>query len=190
MDKQRFSILYLAKTNPAAEGLLEAVWHKALYEKLQDRIFHDGAVRTNDEFLAEVLRDGCLPFVVVCNGEIAACAWLNCLTNRMARTHFVIFRDYWGRELHKNIGRNAFAYILTRKDDKGYLFDCLYGITPKSNALAWRAALDCGWQKVGELPKSCFMARKSASETGIITCATRDILGIGEGEKRGALWVF
>lgn len=190
MQERRFSIFYLTNSNPAAVSLMESVWHKALHEKLQDRIFHDGTVKTVDEFVAEILRPGSLPFVVLCNGEIAACSWLNCITNRTARTHFVIFRDYWGKDLHKNIGQNTYAYILTRKDKMGYLFDCLYGVTPKSNPLAWKAALDCGWQRVGELPNGCYMAGKGRSEPGIITCATREILGIEEGSNRSALWVF
>lgn len=190
MRERRFSMLYLTNGNPAAESLMQAVWHKLLFERLVEKLFYDGIVQTGEDFLKEVLRPGCLPFVVLCNGEIAACSWLNCITGRMARTHFVIFKDYWGKDLHRNIGLNAYAYILTRRDDRGYLFDCLYGITPKSNSLAWKAALGCGWQKSGELPNACFIAGKGASETGIITCATREILGIGEGEKRSALWVY
>lgn len=190
MSGHKFSILYLDCANQAATGLMRAVWENILRDRLKDSLFYDGSVATAEGFIAEVLRPGSLPFVILGNDEIAALSWLNCITGRMARTHFAIFRKFQGRKLHVSIGRNLYAYILTRKDAAGYMFDCLYGITPLSNPLAWKAALDCGWQKTGEIPQACFMASRGASETGVITCATREILGINDGRERTAKWEF
>lgn len=188
MRKHSFAILYLHNGQPETNSILKAVWQKIVNEKLQARLFYDGSVSTEEEFCRELFRYGCLPFVVMLGGEFAAFSWLNCITGKMARTHFVIFRDYWGKHFHQGIGKNFYSYILTRKDGHGFLFDSLYGITPKSNSLAWKAAIDCGWHKVGELPNACFIARRNKSEPGIITCATREVLGIKDNEEREARW--
>lgn len=188
MAKCKFNILYLDKDSLEAGVILEAVWCRIYEDGLSKSLFYDGSVMTLGEFTREIMRHGSLPFAVFCNGEIAAFSWLNCITGKMARTHFVVFKKFWGRRLHENMGRHLYEYILTRKDGFGYLFDCLYGLTPVSNKLAWKAAMRCGWKKIGEIPRACFMASDKKSETGILTCATREIMGIGEDQEMEWIW--
>lgn len=181
-----YAILYLDIRKGESGRVLDAVWRELLADRLEKKVFYDGSVKSGADFRGEILRPGSLPFVVLRDGAIAAFCWLNNISGRMARTHFVIFRKAWGRKSHVLIGRHFFKYALTRKDGQGYLFDCLYGLTPEHNVLAWRASLDCGWRKVGIVPRACFVAGKG-SVNGVMVCATRDILGIGD-EETGAIW--
>lgn len=185
---RRFAICYLPESNPATPGLLGAVYDGLVSDGLLNSLFHDGSVRTRDAFWDELIRPGCLPFVVMQGGEVAACSWLNNIHGRAAQTHFVIFRRFWGRRLHESIGRHLYRYILTRQDDQGHLFDCLYGITPENNALAWRAALRCGWRRSGLIPHYCLMSDTGESVSGVVTVATREFLGISDAEISEATW--
>lgn len=188
--KYNFHILYLNRLSAVSPGMLVSVWGRIGKDGIYERLFYDGAIRTESEFLYEMVKPGVLPFVVMGNGEIAAFSWLCDITSRMARTHFFISRPYQGRRLRIEIGRHLYSYILTRKDQAGYLFDCLYGITPKSNPLAWKAACSCGWQKCGEIPNACFIDQKRSSEAGVITCATREILAIDPEDQAEARWSY
>lgn len=184
-----FRILYVDWRDVSiAAGLLEEVWRRIEEERLVESLFYDGSVLCLEGFIREIARDGCLPFAVMGDGELAAFSWLNCITGKAARTHFVIFKKFRGRKLRLIIGPHLYKYILTRRDGMGYLFDCLYGITPKCNPLAWKAALSCGWKESGEIANACYMANERRSVNGIITCATREILNIGEGESWEAVW--
>lgn len=168
--------------------MLGAVFDKAREEGILESLFYDGSVKTGDEFIKEVLRPGSLPFVVMGDGELAACSWLNQIAGRTARVHYAIFRKFHGRRIHQSIGKHLYGYILTRKDAGGHMFDCLYGITPAINPLAWKAALACGWKKTGILPQSCFIEAEGKSVAGIITCATRETLGIEQEEMLEGAW--
>ena len=187
-EEQQFSALYLEGQNPAAQGILEAAFRQIVEEGLLESLFYDGTVNSRDHFLDVVLRPGTLPFVVMCKEQIAALTWLNCIEGRAARVHFVIFRKFWGRKTHRRIGWNLYRYILSRQDEAGYLFDCLYGVTPETNLLAWRAAIKCGWKLAGTIPARCFIAASAESVGGVVTSATREILGIAEGEEVPARW--
>lgn len=185
----KFCILFAdMEDRDIAQALLWDVWACMKRDKLVERVFYDGNVGSGAEFREHLLRPGSLPFVVLADCEIAACSWLNCIEGRAARTHFVIFRKFWGRRWRCEIGRRLYSYILTRKDGMGYLLDCLYGITPANNPLAWKAALSCGWERGGEIAKACYIAKEGKSVNGIVTCATREILGIEDGYAGDAVW--
>lgn len=182
-----FRIIYLDRRDAElAENLLDAVWNCLERDRLLESLFYDGSVKSRTDFYNEILRDGCLPFVVAGDGEMAAFSWLNCITGKAARTHFAVFRKFWGKRMRCEIGRHLYRYILTRKDKLGYLLDCLYGITPERNPLAWKAALSCGWKKSGEIANACYVAKEGKSVNGIVTCATREILAIADAES--AIW--
>lgn len=185
-----FRTIYLNGLDLDNAALLGVAWRQIEKDGARESLFYDGTIKTEREFFAETLRPGTLPFIVLGGAEIAAFCWINGITSRMGRTHFFISRKFRGRKLREPIGRNFFRYILARKDAAGHLFDCLYGITPVSNPLAWRAALACGWERRGEIPNACYIARRGESEAGVITCATREILGIGENGEAGPIWSY
>lgn len=185
---EKFTALYVDKALPIAPGLLGHVFDKVVEDGLLASLFYDGSVRTKDEFLDEVLRPGTIPFVVMYGKDVAAFSWLNDIQDRSARAHFVIFRKFWGRRTRIPLGRNFYKYVLSIRDAAGYLFDCVYGITPESNPLAWKAALQSGWRLIGSIPNRVFLADTGKSAGGVVTAATREILGVVEGEMVEATW--
>lgn len=181
-----FTVLYVDRSWQTAHVVISSVYDRIMEDGLLGSLFYDGTVRSREDFLKEVSQDGVLPFAVMDGKEVAAFCWLNHLTVGAARAHYVVFREYWGRHT-REMGKHLFRYILSRKDERGYLFDCIYGITPENNPLAWRAAVKSGWEKVGYLPSFCRMA-DGTSVGGVITSATRDILGIADDEIVEAVW--
>lgn len=173
MKEHKFRINYLFGLNTSNVNALAHVFNLISKAGLIERVFYDGKIRREDAFIAEMLAPGTLPFLITDGDTVAAFSWLNDITSRMARTHFVILPEYWGKDTHKEIGSQLYGYILNCKDAGGYLFDCLYGIIPKSNLLAIKAALNCGWQKCGEIPKACYLAREGKSIAGILVYTTR-----------------
>lgn len=182
-----FATLFL-DSEEWAGNILARAYELIVGQGLLDSLFYDGSIACYAHFERELIRPGSLTFAVVRDGEIAALAWFNGITSKMARTHFVIFRNYWGRKNRIRIGRQFFSYILTLEYGGRHMFDCLFGITPVNNPLAWKAAIACGWQERGIIPNACYMARDGKSIDGVLTCATRGILGINESEKRDAAW--
>lgn len=180
MPTHEFLIYYLNYHSKTSHELLYEIWEQLCEDGLVETLFYDGSIECQSQFYREILRLGCLPFAVFSNGQIAAFTWLNCISGKSAKTHFVIFKQFWGKRLRTAIGRHVWNYILSRKDRDGYLLDSIYGITPVSYALAIKAAVSCGWKKCGEIPNACWLAHKCKSEAGIITCATREFLNTPE----------
>lgn len=172
--------IYIDYTKPECECQLAEVWAALEDERLWKRLFYDGRVADFESFKKEIARPGCLPFVVYGMGRLAMFAWLNHLYEGTARSHFVVFREFWGREKRISLGRFLYDYILSLRDSDGYVLDCLYGITPATYTLAIKAVLASGWQMCGRLDNACYLAQNREYVPGVITCATRQILGLEE----------
>lgn len=184
----RFSLIYLDEKLPFVPGVLGAVHDRICAEGLLPRLFHDGAARTRDAFAEVILRPGSLPFVLMADGDMAAFVWCQVTQPRTARVHFVVFRRFWGRATRLALSRRVFRYLLTRRDADGHLFDSLYGVTPENNPLAWKAALQCGWRKVGVIPRFVWLAERGETVGGVITAVTRDMLGLTDEDNTEAVW--
>lgn len=183
----KYAILYLVD-RPGTTELLGHVFDKIISEGLFESIFYDGTVNTKSQFIADVLRTGSMPFVVMADDDVAGFAWLNSFEGRTARVHFVCFRRFWGHTLSIPIGRRYLRYVLTRRDEHGYLFDSLVGITPKDNALACRMALKCGCVMAGTIPNFLYVAERGLSVDAVAVAATRESVGVHDGEVTEAVW--
>lgn len=157
-------------------ALVQDIYERMRREGTANRVFYDGSIQSTEAFEELIFRSGTLPFLVFLRGEPAAFIWVNGVEGRAGRGHFVLFRNAWGREQSRCLGRFMFAWLLTRKDADGYLFDVIVGVTPASNALARKWVLECGAEQVGVLPSFAFMARTETTEDAIITAATRESL--------------
>lgn len=177
MPPEPYLVRYIDYLKPDSCDLLDEIWEKLVADRLWRALFYDGSVTDFSSFRKEIGRPGCLPFAVYGMGRLAMFSWLNNLQNRTARSHFVVFREFWGRAKRLRLGRFLYDYILTRRDDDGYILDCLYGITPATYQLAIRAVLASGWVRCGVIPNVCYMADVNEHVDGVITCATREILG-------------
>lgn len=183
----KYAILYLDAQQSGTPGLLGHVFDKMAAEGLLGRVFYDGTVRTPEEFLADVLRPGSLPFVIMAGEDVACFTWLNSIEGRAARGHFTFFRRFWGRGNSVPMGRRFFRYALSRQDADGYLFDCIVGITPQSNPLSWKFALECGCDLAGTIPAFLYMADTRTSVDAVTVAATRKGMGVKDGEVTEAV---
>lgn len=180
---EKYLVQYIHYADGRAQAMLERVWRRIAADRLAEDLFYDGSVRTWPEFRAQLLRPGCLPFMAYANGELAMFTWLNSLEGKMARSHFAVFRQFWGRKKRIPLGQHLYRHILALKDERGHLLDCLYGITPAANRLALNAVLACGWEKRGVIPHACQIQKSGQIVDGVLTCATREILGIGHADS-------
>ncbi len=177
---ERFFMQYL-QDSPDARKHLSQVFDRMCAEGTLERTFYDGTVRTREEFLADVLRTGSLPFLVFWEGRPAGFTWYNTLEGRSARGHYVFFKSVWGRKTSALIGRCIYERFLTLRDERGYLFDLILGLTPKSNAVAWKLPLLCGAFIIGEIPHGAYMAASGQTEHAVLVGVTRESLGLEEG---------
>ena len=184
----KHAIVYLDAKRPEVPGLLAGVFDRMVAEGLLSRVFYDGSVQNGEQFLAEVLRPGSLPFAIMAGDEVACFTWLNSIEGRAARGHFVFFRKFWGRKTSVPIGRRYFRYALSRRDADGYLFDCIVGVTPRYNPLSWKFALECGCDMVGTIPAYLYMADTRTSVDAVAVAATREGMGVHDGEVTEAVW--
>ena len=181
LSHENFRMLYLNDGEEERE-LLHGVYARLEAEGTAKRTFYDGTVTNAEEFVAHMLCPGSLPFLLFWDGKPAGITWFNSCEGRSARGHFVLFRDVWGRETTAAIGRGIFTYMLTLKDNIGFFFDVLLGLTPASNSLAWRLGMLCGAKEVGSIPMGIFNARSGRAEDAKLYYVTRDVLGISEKE--------
>lgn len=163
----------------ASRHALRGVYRRIHQQGLRGAVFYDGSMEDETAFLAAMLRPGVLPYLALTDDEPAAFVWLNGIEGRAARGHFVFFKDFWGRKKSVPLGRFLFEYLLSLRDGQGYFFDVLVGVTPASNPLVWRRAVDCGARLVGTLPRFCLMA-DGTTQDGVAVAVTRTSLGIAE----------
>ena len=177
MQDSRLHMHYLGDTN-AERNLLRAIYGRLKSEKTLSCTYYDGTIRSEDEFLADILKPGSLPFLIFWEGRQAGFCWFNTVRGKSAYGHFVFFRDFWGHQTTCQMGRAIFSRVLTFKDQQGYLFDVLLGMTPRKNTLAWRPALLCGARRIGVIPYGIFDAANGKSADAMLVAVTRDSLGI------------
>lgn len=178
-DNEKLRMLYLTD-NDDARAVLRDIWGRMVADKTAATVFYDGTVSNAEEFVAELLRRGSLPFLIFWKNEPAGLTWFNSIEGRSARGHFVLFRTVWGRKTTIAIGKGIFTYVLTRKDARGYLFDTLLGLTSSHNSLAWRLGILCGAKEVGCIPHGIFNAKNGKTEDAKMYYVTREVLGIPE----------
>ena len=106
------------------------------------------------------------------------------------RIHFTMFKESWGRKRNAvAVARHFVSYVLTRRDAEGFLLDTLYGLTPTSNRLACRFVQQAGMEKIGILPNAVSLFFKGRqTDDALVTCATRESLGIAPDGNVEATW--
>lgn len=161
------------------------VFEHILKEGMLKRIFYDGTINTKEEFASLTLRPGTLPFLALRDGEPVAFTWLNSIEGRAARGHFIFFKNSYGKAKSIPLGNFMFSSLLSYKDAKGYILDTLIGVTPESNQLAWRRAIDCGAKYFGRIPHLAYIAERDETEDCVVVIVTRESLGIENEVENG-----
>ena len=106
------------------------------------------------------------------SGDLMGFAWLNRFEHRLARIHFCSF-DGFGLAEKIEAAEYASDYILSLKDDDGYIFDVLEGRIASGNMAAQMLVSAAGFIKTGFVPHGSFNRSKGISEDAVIYCKTR-----------------
>lgn len=107
--------------------------------------------------------------------QLVGFAWYDAFAAKSCFGHVVFFKDAWGRA--RQYGKQVYRQLLSYSDGMGFLFDCVMGLTPVNNPLAWKGAVACGASKIGVIPKALFDAESGESMDAVLTVATRKIIG-------------
>ncbi len=185
---RKFVVLYMDRTAPGTPDALGSVFDRIVEDGLLHNLFVDNPIRTRDRFIEEMLVPGTLPLVVTCEDDMAGFSWFNRIQGKSASSHFVVFRRFWGRKTRIPLVRRFSRYMLSLRDGDGHLFDCLYGVTPGNNPLAWKVGIQSGWRMIGTIPNRIFLADEGKSVDGVVTAVTREILGMTGEESVEAVW--
>ena len=117
-------------------------------EGLAVKCYPDG----RDHWLAEMKTKRSSLYVVILNDLVFGMLWLNDFRARYAHAHFVVFKDFHGRENACN-AQDALNKVLHGKDFDGrYVFDGFLAMIPTWNRLAVAYARRCGFRSVGVIP--------------------------------------
>lgn len=160
-----------------AKDVADSVW-LACWQRMEDdgaieKVFYDGTVTSPEGFVQEMRLPYVHPHIVCVDGTPACIVWLTNLEGRMARAHFLTFKEH--SKIARHLGRFAFQQLLTYTyEDGSYIFDVIFGMTPCSNMLAVNTCIKSGFKKVGVLPNGAWIAAKGKSENMIVTAVTRE----------------
>ena len=175
MTDERFCMRHLAPGAPESPYVVRRIWRRMEEDRLTRATFYDGSVTTADGLVHELLECGALSFALFWEGYLCGAAWFNTFEGRTARGHFTLFRKVWGHARTVPVGRGIFSTALHLKDDRGYFFDAVLGLTPESS-LSWRLALRCGARLVGRIPNGVYLAAEDRSAPAVLVAATRESL--------------
>jgi hypothetical protein len=87
-----------------------------------------------------------------CDEKIAGLSWVNEFLGRTAKVHYVIHPSFWGKNKSRPILKAFLNYWFSMQHNGEKIFTALMGVTPATNRLAVRMALDCGGVLMGTIP--------------------------------------
>lgn len=187
---REYKILFIGADSAFSDWVLSCVWEKIIADNLVSTVFYDGSCSTQEEFLASMKDKSNIPFIVFRKDDasIPMFLWLNGVEGRAMRAHFTLFRDSWGARRHAtDMAHHVITWLLTRKDERGHLWDTIYGMTPMRNRLACRFILRAGMRVVGVLPNAASIANGSVDDI-LITYATRTTFGLQDDSIVEGIW--
>ena len=137
------------------DSAIRSLYAQMVEEKTADTVFYDGAVRSGEDFLNMMKFGNFKLYVIFVDQAKSGILWLHDFGPRCAQLSFCLFKNVWGGKKSVEIGKKCVNDILYMRDaSDNYIFDMLYGCTPKSNRLALRFVRNIGWKHSGDLP--CF----------------------------------
>ena len=170
-----FFMHYLNYLDHESEQIVRHVHMRLVEEGLLKSTLYGMQDRSVDAFVSLVLRSGTLPYLLMDSKQLVGFAWYDAFAAKSCFGHVVFFKDAWGRA--RQYGKQVYRQLLSYSDGMGFLFDCVMGLTPVNNPLAWKGAIACGASKIGVIPKALFDAESGESMDAVLTVATRKIIG-------------
>ena len=170
-----FFMQYLNYLDSDSELVVRCVYMRMKDENLLKSTLYGMHNKSVDAFVSLVLRNGTLPYLLMDGKRVIGFAWYDAFAAKSCIGHVVFFREAWGNA--RQFGKQVYRQLLSYNDGMGFLFDCVMGLTPINNPLAWRGAVACGASKIGVIPKALFDAENGESIDAVLTVATREIIG-------------
>lgn len=149
------------------DSILVALWRHMETQGKAKRVFYNGHIRTEYDWMVFIKDPGNhVLFVVDDTTEtICALAWLNGVEDRCAKAHFCILVPY-----KRGIGNAIMDFWKGfRWPDGTPTLKTLVGLTPESYDQALRAIKILGFKTVGSIPDICDMVYENRREAGVIT---------------------
>lgn len=161
---------------------LRSLWSRLVEERLVEVVFHDGGVRSLDDFCSLLAPERAWLYRMDAEGVPVGFFWCNGFGGRSAQVHFCFFRS--GMPLARDAGRTALRFLLVAADGRREApLMTLVGGTPAPYRHALRLAYDLGFSRLGVVPQG---ARLAPGVPGggphgkvvdlVLTVATRDML--------------
>ena len=135
----------------------------------------DGCATNADEFLALMQSPSQQLYLGLIGEILGAVVWCNNFKKGSCEVHYATRKWTWGKYTVR-LGKEFCAHILNQKDDRGYLFDILWGVTPAEHRLACRFLKRLGWVVLGTVPHGVYDASRQATVPAMISYYTREQL--------------
>ena len=132
------------------DHLMMGMYTKLKAQNLHKTVFYDGSVNSEHEFLLVMQNTENLPIIAFDEVPIGM-GWINGISFKYALCHHFFFKEFWGKKTVEG-AKSFIDYWFSMKDDKGYIFNTLLGMTPSNNKLAVRFLDKINFHKVGEIP--------------------------------------
>jgi hypothetical protein len=117
------------------------------------RVFHNGGVQSEQQFIKWMKEPGFFSMVIVDDeSSPLLLSWVNGIEENRGWYNFCVFKKAWGN-ISIEVGKASVEYWLSMRDSKGNpVFHVLMGATPTNNRLAIQYIKKCGAQPIGVIP--------------------------------------
>lgn len=131
---------------------LRGVFKQMVNERQLDKVFYDGGVKTEKDFLQIFASPANLAVFSWYENDLAGMCWINEIQKDHCQAHYYFTKKAYGKVARK-IAKEVMAYWFTfTNDDKKTLFKTILGITPARNKLAVKFNKDIGMTDMGIIP--------------------------------------
>ena len=132
-----------------------------------DIIFHDGCVKSSDDFLRMMKGSGADLYVAFYGEEIVGVGWLTHFEAKTCRAHFTMFPDVEDKDI-VSIGKEIFRQMLHMKAHGDYVFDVFLGLVPSFNVRAIKWLNKVGLVTIGDIPNALWSDKEQKSIPGTL----------------------
>ena len=133
------------------DSYIKSIFQKTLQDGSVRKLFWDGRVQTEDQFLEYFQDPKNLPILIFKDQKLEAYFWLNSIGRNFAFVHYCFFSNSWGGD-KKDMFESAISYWFNFMYGEKPLFDVLVGMVPSFNKHAINLIKEFGFTKIGEIP--------------------------------------
>lgn len=155
------------------DTFIKGLYARMVSDNLASKIFIDGSVRDETDFLNMYKYGGNNLFVIMENKEPVGITWLNGCRKNTAAAHFCLFKSVWGKG-SVDIGKYVINKLLNLRDINGdYYHDVITGVIPEPRtfAIAWIQKI--GMKIIGTIPKYFWCEKDNKSVDAVVAYIER-----------------